>query len=159
MTISLYNSVFMYISMRQEHVILQDIEISQLYEQIRKYLKDQKLDIIHEENQDNYWDLKAHKGTKGSVVIGNVRDVEVMISGTERNYDLILRTGAWGKDIIVPTAIAGVLTAGLAAIPAAAVSGYRAHAFEKNFWNYIQKTISDIGKGNATMSEPVTVTP
>ena len=57
-----------------------------------------------------------------------------MISGTESNYDLILRTGAWGKDIIVPTAIAGVLTAGVAAIPAAAVKGYRAHSFERNFF-------------------------
>ena len=38
-----------------------------------------------------------------------------MISGNEGNYDLILRTGAWGKDIIVPTVIAGVLTAGVAA--------------------------------------------
>jgi hypothetical protein len=82
-----------------------------------------------------------------------------MISGTEGNYDLILRTGAWCRDIVVPAAIAGALTAGLAAIPAAAVSGYRAHTFEKNFWNFIQKTLADTGKGNATMSEPVTVTP
>ena len=146
--------------MRQEHVTLHDVEMSQLYDQIRTYLKDQKLDIIHEEKENNnYWDLKAHKGTAGSVVIGNVRDVEVMISGTEGNYDLILRTGAWGRDIIVPAAIAGALTAGLAAIPAAAISGYRAHAFEKNFWDYIQKTLKGIGKGNATMSEPVTVSP
>ncbi|MFL6363636.1 MAG: hypothetical protein ACJ719_00295, partial [Nitrososphaeraceae archaeon] len=94
-----------------------------------------------------------------SVIIGNVRDVEVMISGTESSYDLILRTGAWGKDIIVPTAIAGVLTAGVAAIPAAAVSAYRAHAFEKHFWDYIKNGLSGIGKGDATMSEPVTVTP
>jgi hypothetical protein len=97
--------------MRQEHVTLHNVEVSQVYDQIRKYLKDQKLDIIYEEKEDNYWDLKAHKGTKGSVVIGNVRDVEVMISGTEGNYDLILRTGAWGRDIIVPAAIAGALTA------------------------------------------------
>jgi hypothetical protein len=34
--------------MRQEHVILYDVEVSELYDQIRKYLKDQKLDIIHE---------------------------------------------------------------------------------------------------------------
>jgi hypothetical protein len=149
----------MYVCMRQEHVILHDVEVSQLYDQIRQYLKDQKLDVIHEEKEDNYWDLKAHKGTAGSVVIGNVRDVEVMISGTERNYEVILRTGAWGRDIIVPAAIAGALTAGLAAIPAAAVAGYRAHAFEKNFWNYIQKSIAEIGKGKATMSEPVTVSP
>ena len=144
--------------MRQEHVTLQDVDVSQLYDQIKKYLKDLKLDIIHEEKIENYWDIKAHKGTKGSVIIGNVRGVEVMISGSEGNYDLILRTGAWGKDIIVPTAIAGVLTAGVAVIPVAAVSGYRAHAFEKNFWNFIKKTLADTGNANATMSEPVTVT-
>ena len=144
--------------MRQEHVTLQNVDVSQLYSQIKKYLQDKKLDIIHEEKEENYWDLKAHKGTRGSVIIGNVRDVEVMISGTEGNYDLILRTGAWGKDIIVPTVIAGVLTAGVAAVPAAAVSGYRAHAFEKHFWDYIKKTLSDIGSEKATMSEPVVVT-
>jgi len=145
--------------MRQEHVTLHDVEMSQLYDQIRAYLKDQKLDIIHEEKEDNYWDLKAHKGTKGSVIIGNVRDVEVMISGTEGNYDLILRTGAWGKDIIVPAAIAGALTAGVGAVVAGGISAHRAHVFEKNFWNFIQKTLASIGKGNPSMSEPVQVTP
>ena len=38
-----------------------------------------------------------------------------MISGAKNNYDLILRTGAWGRDIVVPAAIAGVLTLGVAA--------------------------------------------
>ena len=143
--------------MKQEHVTLHDVEASVIYDQIKKYLKDQKLDIIHEESEENYWDLKAHKGGKGSVIIGNVRDIEVMISGKEGNYELILRTGAWGRDIIVPAAIAGVLTAGIATIPAAAISGYRAHAFEKNFWNFIQKTLADIGKGRAWMSDAVTI--
>jgi hypothetical protein len=145
--------------MRQEHVTLHDVEISQLYDQIRNYLKDKKLDIINEEKEDNFWDLKAHKGTKGSVIIGNVRDVEVMISGSEKDYDLILRTGAWGKDIVVPAVIAGVLTAGIGAVVAGGASAYRAHAFERNFWNFIQKTIAEMGKGKSTMSEPVRVTP
>lgn len=144
--------------MRQEHVTLQNVDVSEVYDHIKKYLKDLKLDIIHEENIESFWNIKAHKGTKGSVIIGNVRDVEVMISGSEGNYDLVLRTGAWGKDIIVPTAIATVLTAGLATVPVAAVSAYRAHAFEKNFWDFIKKTLSDIGKEKATMSSPVTVT-
>jgi hypothetical protein len=125
--------------MRQEHVTLQDVDISQLYDEMKKYLKDLKLDIIHEEKEENYWDLKAHKGSLSSVIIGNVRDVEVMISGKEGNYDLILRTGAcWGKDI--------------------AVSSYRAHTFEKNFWDHIKKTLSDMGSGKATTSQPVVVT-
>ena len=74
-----------------------------------------KLDIIHEEKHQDYWDLKAHKGGKGRIVVGNIRDVEVMINGTTvTGHDLVLRTGAWGKDIIVPTAIATVATAGIA---------------------------------------------
>jgi hypothetical protein len=61
-------------------------------------------------------------------------------------------------NIIVPAAVAGVVTAGIATIPAAAVSAYWAHAFEKNFWDYIKKTWSELGKGTATMSDPVAVT-
>jgi hypothetical protein len=43
-------------------------------------LQEIKLDITHEEKQKDYWNLKAHKGSKGSIVVGNIRDVEVMIS-------------------------------------------------------------------------------
>ena len=66
--------------MRQEHVTLQNVEVSQIYESNKKIPTRSQLDIIHEEKIENYWDIKAHKGTKGSVIIGNVRDVEVMIS-------------------------------------------------------------------------------
>ena len=144
--------------MRQVHVTLQNVDVSRLYEEIKKYMQGLKLDIIHEDKLENFWNIKAHKGTKGSVIIGNVRDVEVMISGKEGNYDLVLRTGAWGKDIVVPAVIAGVLTAGTGAVIIGGVSAYRAHAFEKNFWDYIKKTLSDIGSEKATMSQPVVVT-
>ena len=145
--------------MRQEHVTLKNAEISQLFDRIKKHLQEIELDVIHEEKQKDYWNLKAHKGSKGSIVVGNIRDVEVMISGTkETGHDLVLRTGAWGKDIIVPTAIAGAATAGIAAVPVALAEIYRAHAFEKHFWDFIRKTTSEIGKGKAEMSSPVTIT-
>ena len=144
--------------MRQEHVTLQNVDISRLYDEIKKYMQGLKLDIIHEDKLENFWDIKAHKGSKGSVIIGNVRDVEVMISGKEGNYDLVLRTGAWGKDIVVPAVIAGVLTAGTGAVIIGAASAYRAHAFEKNFWNFIKKALSEIGDASAYVSEPVTIT-
>ena len=144
--------------MRQEHVTLQNVDISRLYDEIKKYMQGLKLDIIHEDKLENFWDIKAHKGSKGSVIIGNVRDVEVMISGKEGNYDLVLRTGAWGKDIVVPAVIAGVLTAGTGAVIIGAASAYRAHAFEKNFWNFIKKALSEIGDASAYVSEPVIIT-
>jgi hypothetical protein len=145
--------------MPQQHLSLQNVQVLQLYDLIKKYLQDLKLEIIHEEKDENFWSIKAHKGGKGSIIIGHVRDAEVMISGTEGNYHLILRTGAWGKDIVVPTLVAGAATAGIPAAPVAALEIYRAHSFEKNFWEYVNKMISNIGKGKASMSSPVTVTP
>lgn len=47
--------------MRQEHVTLQNVEISQLFDLIKKHLQEIELDIIHEETHENYWNLKAHK--------------------------------------------------------------------------------------------------
>jgi len=107
-------------------------------------------------------DLKAHKGGKASVIVGNVRDVEIMISGAKSAtpyQDIVLRTGAWGKDIVVPTVIAGALTAGIAAAPVAAIEAYRAHSFEKKFWEFVTSNLSEIGEGKGTMSTVVTVTP
>jgi hypothetical protein len=92
--------------------------------------------------------------------VGNIRDVEIMISGTKGNYDLVLRTGAWGKDIVVPTVIWGAVTAGVAVVPVALAEIYRAHAFEKHFWDFIREKTAEIGEGGkAEMSSPVTVTP
>jgi hypothetical protein len=144
--------------MRQEHVTLQNVEIARLFDLIKKHLQELKLDVIHEERGDNYYNLKAHKGSMGSAVVGNIRDVEIMIGGKENNYDLVLRTGAWGKDIVVPTVIWGALTLGVAAAPVALGEIYRAHAFEKHFWDFIRKTTSEISDGKATISSPVTVT-
>ncbi len=64
--------------MKEEHVTLNNIEISQLYGAIKKYLQDLKLQIIHEDKFDNYWSIKAYKGGKINTLTGSVRDVEVM---------------------------------------------------------------------------------
>ena len=146
--------------MRQEHVTIKNVQVERLFELIKKHMQELELDIIHEEKAENYWDLKAHKGSKGSAFVGNIRDVEIMISGTKDNYDLVLRTGAWGKDILVPAIWTGVVTAGVATIPVALAEIYRSHAFEKHFWDFIREKTAEVSEGGkAEMSSPVTVTP
>jgi hypothetical protein len=145
--------------MRQEHVTLKNVEISELFDRIKKHLVEIELDIIYEDKEKDFWNLKAHKGSAGSIVVGNIRDVEVMISGNkERGHDLVLRTGAWGKDIIVPTAVWGAATAGIGLIPVALAEIYRAHKFEKHFWDFVRQTTSEIAKGKSEISDPVTIT-
>jgi hypothetical protein len=87
--------------------------------------------------------------------------VKIIISGARSAvpyHDSILRTGTYGKDIVVPTGMAAAATAGIAAVPVAAVEACRAHSFEKKFWEFIGKAISEIGKGKAKMSSPVAIT-
>src|SRR5215831_8796127 len=116
-----------------------------------------KPEIIHEEKEENFWSIKAYKGGTGNMIIGNIREAEVMISGSKGHYDLILSTGAWGKNIIIPGAIASIATLGVGAA-VGGISALRAHTFEKNFWEYVNSMIANIGKGKATISEPETVT-
>ena len=77
-----------------------------------------------------------------------------MISGSENNYDLILRTGAWGRDIFVPVALATVVTGWIGAAAVAGAEVYRAYTFEKSFWRWLNTTVDTLGKGNASISEP-----
>ena len=99
--------------MRQVHVILQNLQITEFMILIKKYLQDLKLEIIHEEKYENFWSRKAHKGGPGSMIIGNIREAEVIISGSSGNYDLILSTGAWGRNIIIRATIGSIVTLGV----------------------------------------------
>jgi hypothetical protein len=114
--------------------------VPDLYDAIKTHLQqDLKLDIIHEEKFDSYWSIKAYRGGKVNTITGSVRDGEVLISGTENNYDLVLRTGAWGRDIFVPGAIAGIATGGLGAGVVAGLEVFRAYSFENEFGNGLIK--------------------
>ena len=146
--------------MREEHVNLNDIEVSDLYDAIKRHLQqDLKLDIIHEDKFENYWSIKAYRGGKVNTITGSVRDVEVIISGAENNYDLVLRTGAWGRDIFVPGAIAGIAAGVVGAGVVAGLEVFRAYSFENDFWKWLNQTVQDIGKGRASVSEPRDISP
>jgi hypothetical protein len=73
-----------------------------------------------------------------------------MITGTENNYDLVLRTGAWDRDIFIPRALAGIITGGIGAAAVADTEIYRAYTFENNFWKWINKIVNELGKENAS---------
>jgi hypothetical protein len=45
--------------MRQEHITLKNVEISELFDRIKKHLQEIELDIIHEETQKDYWNLRV----------------------------------------------------------------------------------------------------
>jgi hypothetical protein len=160
--------------MREEQVTLSIIDAEKLMKSAKDYLEKLGLKIINEDVFEGYHSIKAHKGGKLALGTGSIRDVELLITGTDKNYELTLRTGAWGRDVVIPaligSAIVGVgtaartstaVTAGAAVtagVAVAVVQAYRAGKFEKNFWTWLNKEIVELEK-EATMSKPQVVVP
>ncbi len=108
--------------MREERVVLSSIDVERLVKAAKDHLQELGLKIIDEDVFEGYYSIKAHKGGNLAIATGNVRDVEILITGTEKNYELRLRTGAWGRDIVIPSLLGGALIrAGAAALPTTAV--------------------------------------
>lgn len=104
--------------MREERVTLNSIDAQRLAKAAKGHLQEMGLKIINEDVFEGYHSIKAHKGGKLALAVGSVRDVELLITGTEKNYELILRTGAWGRDIVIPTLLGGaIVRAGTIAAP------------------------------------------
>lgn len=138
--------------MKEESVRLSNVDVSKLISAIKKHFEDLGLQVIHEDKNEGYWSIKAHKGGKLSAITGSIRDVEILISGSENMHDLTLRTGAWGRDIAIPAILASTVSFGAGAVVAGA-EAYRAHKFEKNFWDWLNLQISSL---NASMVQQPT---
>jgi len=143
--------------MKEERVNLSNVDVDKLVNATKQHFQELGLQIIHEDRFENYWSIKAHKGGKLATVTGSIRDVEILVTGANNNYELTLRTGAWGRDIAIPALLASMVSLGGAAAVAAA-EVYRAHKFEKNFWDWLNKQVSQISN-NATISQPKVISP
>ena len=143
--------------MREERVTLSKIDVERLVKSIKDHLENMGLKIIHEEILDGYHSIKAYKGGIPSLVTGSVRDVEILITGKDKDYELTLRTGAWGRDIAIPSLLISGLSFGAGAVVAGA-EVLRAVMFEKNFWTWLNNEILNLGK-EAVMSTPVVISP
>lgn len=143
--------------MREERVTLSKIDAERLVKSIKDHLRNLGLEIIHEDTFESYHSIKAYKGGIPSLVTGSVRDVEILITGKDKDYELTLRTGAWGRDIAIPSLLISGLSFGAGAV-VAGVEVFRAVMFEKNFWTWLNNEILNLGK-ESMMSTPVVVSP
>ncbi|MHB8702512.1 MAG: hypothetical protein ACYC7D_16030 [Nitrososphaerales archaeon] len=122
--------------MRRHGFVEKDIEPNQVYEHIKGLLQSEGFKVGSEEKRDNFWDLHARKSSMERIVVGKVRDVDVIVAGTKGKFEVQLNAGVWGRDLAVP-AIEGVATLGLAT----AVDLHSAHQFEERIWEQLVHNI------------------
>jgi len=143
--------------MREERVILSKIDVDILVISTKNHLQELGLKIIHEDTFEGYHSIKAYKGGIPSLVTGSVRDVEILITGKDKDYELTLRTGAWGRDIAIPSLLVSGFSFGVGAV-VAGVEVLRVVMFEKNFWAWLNKEIFNLGE-ESVMTTPQVVAP
>lgn len=123
-----------------------------LYRRVRKKLLEDDFRVTSEVQTDHVYHLRAEKTGVTEIIIGAVRDVEIIIAGESNSFAVIFTVGAWGKNI-VSSGSTGYIVTSLIAGPAAVYGGLaattsyiRAVAYEGDFWKEIEKHINLLSK-------------
>ena len=123
-------------TMIKQGFIEKDITPEEVHTLVSKLLTDEGFSITSDEANDNLWDIHARKSNRERIVLGKVRDVDVLIAGKQGKFEVQLHAGIWGRDLAIP-AIEGIATAGIAT----AAELHSGHEFEKRLWKEIVNKI------------------
>ena len=126
------------------------IELNKLYNGIKNNLVEDKFHVTSDVQTDNVYHLRAEKTGVTEIIIGAVKDIELIIAGDEESFAVVFTAGAWGKNMIT-SGSTGFMVASLLAAPAAFYGGaaatssfVRAIAYEKDAWQMIEKEIERV---------------
>lgn len=118
--------------MRRYGFVEKDVDPGDVYQHIKSLLQSENFKITEEDIRSNYWDLHAKKTGVERIVLGKVRDIDVVIAGQKGKFEVQLHAGVWGRDLAVP-AIEGIATLGTATI----AELNSAHEFEERIWEQV----------------------
>ncbi len=115
--------------MKHYGFVEKDVEPSDVYAHLKQFLTTNGFQVDTESSRPNFWDLRASKRGTERIVLGAVRDADVVVAGTRGKFEVQFKLGVWGKDLAVPM-IEGVATLGLAT----AIDLHEEHALEDKMW-------------------------
>lgn len=122
--------------MKRYGFVEKDVEPSDVYAHLKQYLVSNGFQIDTEAAQPNFWDLRASKRGVSRIVLGAVRDADVVVAGTRGKFEVQFKLGVWGRDLAIPV-VEGIATLGLAT----AVDLHEEHTLEDKMWQSIVRMI------------------
>ena len=129
-----------------------NIDLATIYRRLRKMVLDDGFKLTRDETTENVHHLKGEKTGVTQIVVGAVRDIELVIAGDQSAFAIILSVGAWGKNLAFSSSL-GYVVAAVAEGPAiafgsiAATGSYvRAYSYEKDLWSKILALIDKESK-------------
>ena len=123
------------------------VNLETFYRKIKRRLLKDDFRLTSEAMTEHVYHMRAEKTGVTEIIIGAVRDIELIIAGEPNSFAVIFTVGAWGKNI-VSSGSTGYIVTSLISGPAvvygglAATTSYvRAMAYENDFWKEIEKYI------------------
>ncbi len=113
-----------------------DIAPEDVHKKAIELLSAEGFKVTSDDAKDGMWDIHAKKSSTERIVLGRVRDVDILIAGTKGKFEVQLHAGIWGRDLIIP-AVEGIASLGVAT----AAELHSGHEFEKKLWKEIVNKI------------------
>jgi hypothetical protein len=113
-----------------------DIEPEDVHQHVKDLLSTEGFQVTSDDVKSGLWDIHAKKSGTERIVLGRVRDVDVLIAGTKGKFEVQLHAGIWGRDLIIP-AVEGIASFGIAT----AAELHSGHEFENRLWKKIVNRI------------------
>ena len=113
-----------------------DIAPEDVHAKAIELLKGEGFQVTSDDVKSGMWDVHAKKSGAERIVLGRVRDVDVLIAGTRGKFEVQLHAGIWGRDLVIP-AVEGIASLGIAT----AAELHSGHEFEKRLWKEIVNKI------------------
>lgn len=113
-----------------------EMEPSAVIELVKDLLLKENFKITSDDKQDDLLELHAKKTNKERIVLGKVRDVDVIVAGSKGKFEVQVHAGIWGRDLAIPS-VEGLVTFGVAT----ALELHSGHEFEMRIWEQIVHSI------------------
>lgn len=123
------------------------IDLKKFYNKLKNKLIEDNFHVTSDVQTDFVYHLRAEKTSVSKIIIGAIKDIELIIAGEQNSFAIMFSVGAWGKNMVTSASTGYIITSILAG-PAvfyggmAATSSFvRAVAYEQDFWRYINQEI------------------
>ncbi|MFH2112075.1 MAG: hypothetical protein ABIJ47_12550 [Candidatus Bathyarchaeota archaeon] len=122
---------------------VKNVDLGSLYKRLKRSIEDDNFKVTSDVVTENVYHLRAEKTGLKNIIIGSVRDIELVIAGDPSSFAVVFNVGAWGQNLSI-TGSAGYVVATLVEGPALAWGGIaaagsyvKAVAYERDFWQTI----------------------
>ena len=130
-------------------------DLDKLYQSIKQVIEDEKKLRIVSEYNGTLNDIPLRSivavNTSPKVLVGQLSEIHVSITGTPNDYAVEVASNAWFGSLAWP-GLAGLVVGGPVGLAAGAtVGGIVGYEYERKMWKHIQETVKKVSQVQPTL--------